>query len=495
MIPGDDVASVRVALFNQTQKLPFTVDFSRGTNVDSAETIWKSFNFDDDEYEWHVTANGFTLNLDPKGSKANDALLSPRFEISPGRYDISVSIRGGDGYMPIKVGMVSDAETNLASFPITSLGKFTVSNTGSQFKEYNIEGVVETGGLVRFAFSTDPSFRCDPSPSPMVIERVSIAPHIESYSELPYEPVDFSDFSIYNVNNDADWSTDIPFTWKGVDDALVIDSPDVADDWAVTPLFEFKAGKVYAMSFEAEMEDSASVETFAGSSTHFTDLTIPLKTFNGSWKHKVVINVTDTGDEPSQDENAAYKHSLPKKTVDIRPGFYAIGLHAPTSGLKAAIRSFKIVDYEPMVCPDNVENLNASVDGAEVQLSWRNPQCDNEGKTIDSIEKIELLRNGEVIKTYESPGVGEEMLYSESLKDGYYRYTVIPYLNGNVPEERPQSIKVEICTVPDAIESVESETEIHSVFDITGKKVCGELHHGIYIVRASDGSTRKIIRK
>lgn len=490
--PSEEPASISVAIFKETQELPFTIDFAEGKNVASADALWKIFNFDNDEYVWKVTENGFALNLDPKGAKNNDAVLTPRFEVTPGRYDITVRARGGDGYMPVKVGVVADENIGEQTFDITSLGQFVVSNSGAQFKDYTMEVVVEAGGLLRFAFSTKPAYKSDPKPSDLVIQAVTIAAHKEAYGELPYNPGDFTEFTIYNVNNDANWQTNEQITWKQEEKALTIDSPSDGDDWAITPLFRFEEGKIYQVSFDAEIEEEGQLETAVGSSTHFSDMTIPVRTLSGSRNHKLVLNVVDSEEEPETEE-AIKSLKLTKKAVTIKAGVWAIGLHAPESGLQATITNFSIGDYVPVICPNNVEDLKSSVNDYDVTLTWINPSTDSEEEAITSLEKIELLRDGELVKTFETPQAGESMRYTETLKNGWYTYTVIPYLNGNKPDDAPASVKVEVDSTS-SVESVIVNPENIKIYDLTGTQVYGEPGHGTYIVREANGKVRKMIR-
>lgn len=492
--PGEEVASITVALFSTTQMLPFEIDFATGSNVESADALWKMFNFDNDQYEWQVTDNGFSLKLDPAGTKANDAVLSPRFDMKPGRYDVTVRARGGDGYTPIRIGVVADDVIGNSSFDITNLGKFTISNSGSKFKEYSIEAVVEDEGLLRFAFSTDPKFRCDPKPSDLVIQAVSIAAHAELNASLPYSPDDFSEFSIYNVNNDVDWRTNLPITWKQDEEkSLVIESADEADDWAISPLFEFEAGKIYQVVFDAEIEGEGELETAVGGSTHYSDMTVPVRTLRGSRTHKLVLNVEE-GTRGESSGRADVVCKLNKKAVTIAPGLWAVGLHAPENGLNAAISHFSIEDYVLEIYPDNVEDLKAETKDADVTLSWVNPSYNSEGEQIANLQKIEVLRNGEIVKTFESPAAGEEMTYNEIVANGTYKYTVMPYLDGNVPDEDCASVIVEVYDMS-GIADIDQDDVNDKMFDINGMPVHSEVGRGIYIVRCSDGGVHKIIKK
>lgn len=62
-------------------------------------------------------------------------------------------------------------------------------------------------------------------------------------------------------------------------------------------------------------------------------------------------------------------------------------------------------------------------------LRWTNPtKTYGRGGTLESLQKIEIYRNNELVKTFDNPGVGKEMTWSEQLPaSALYSYKVVPY--------------------------------------------------------------------
>lgn len=74
--------------------------------------------------------------------------------------------------------------------------------------------------------------------------------------------------------------------------------------------------------------------------------------------------------------------------------------------------------------------VEADPDGDLVAtLSWTNPtKTFGRGGTLESISKIEVYRNNEIVKTFDNPEVGAEMSYTDNVdKNDLYKYKVVAY--------------------------------------------------------------------
>ena len=65
-------------------------------------------------------------------------------------------------------------------------------------------------------------------------------------------------------------------------------------------------------------------------------------------------------------------------------------------------------------------------------LKWTNPsRTYGRGGRLESLEKIEVYRNNELVETFENPEIGKEMTWSEELPaSALYSYKIVPYNEG-----------------------------------------------------------------
>ena len=85
-------------------------------------------------------------------------------------------------------------------------------------------------------------------------------------------------------------------------------------------------------------------------------------------------------------------------------------------------------DYIYNVLVPAIETLDVTVADAmthNVAISWTVPTESVSGNPLESIEKIELMRNGQVIHTFNNPVPGEVVTYEDNVSDyGCYKYTI-----------------------------------------------------------------------
>ena len=188
------------------------------------------------------------------------------------------------------------------------------------------------------------------------------------------------------------------------------------DDWAITPAIKLEAGKAYNVTFEAWAYNSTWPER--------------LEVKYG--KAATVEAMTSTLIEPTVIPSAEHL-PLDGKIIPDEDGYYYIGLHgisdanmfyldvsnitveAGTSALAPGLAS----DF--VVTPDPTGAFKATV-------AFKTPATTMNNKTLTELTKVELLRDGEVIKTYNNPGIGAAISYEDNLTEGgTVNYSVIGY--------------------------------------------------------------------
>ena len=221
-------------------------------------------------------------------------------------------------------------------------------------------------------------------------------------------------FTIIDANNDGStwaWSR---FKTKAV--TYTYNNKNAADDWLITPPIALKAGKKYKLTFDEHVTNSKypeKLEIKYGKGTDPTAYTVAMQ------------KTTYTND------------SFEPQTVYITPeadGNYHFGFHACSDANSGLLYLDNMaIDVEPEVtAPAAVDEVKASAAeyGANpVTISFKAPQKAINGSMLQSIEKIEVkVKNGDVIKDFESPAPGELLSCNdENASKGINNYIITAY--------------------------------------------------------------------
>lgn len=191
-----------------------------------------------------------------------------------------------------------------------------------------------------------------------------------------------------------------------------------ADDWFVTPKIRLEAGAVYKFSVDAKSsslmnDDEQIMEVRMGTGNSVAAMQLP-----------VMSPLTITSSE--------VKTCLKEFTVS-KSGTYHFGIHVMTEPGRESLYFTNIlvaVASDPEA-PDSVGLLRAVADPngqLKATVHFVAPTKTNSGKTLGSLSRVEILRNGEVIASPTGIRPGEEVSFVDnSPKNGFNSYTVIPY--------------------------------------------------------------------
>lgn len=221
-------------------------------------------------------------------------------------------------------------------------------------------------------------------------------------------------FTIVDANNDGStwgWSR---FKTKAV--TYTYNDKNAADDWLITPPIALKAGKKYKLTFDEHVTNSKypeKLEIKYGKGLDYTAYA------------EVMTKTTFT--------NADFE----TKTIYFTPttdGNYHIGFHACSDANNGLLYLDNLIlDVEPAAAaPAAVDDVKASAAeyGANpVTISFKAPQKTINGSMLQSIEKIEVkVKNGDVIKNFESPAPGELLSCNdENATKGINNYIITAY--------------------------------------------------------------------
>ena len=188
------------------------------------------------------------------------------------------------------------------------------------------------------------------------------------------------------------------------------------DDWLISPAINMKGGKAYIIEFDVATGSDFGEILRVG----FSDS----PTIEGMNKNILL----DTTYFQSCIFTRAHVVATPKTD-----GKYYFGIHAciPTVEYYLDIDNVDIYPALDPMTPDHATDLLPIVkkDGTGVDVSFKAPSKSVTGKPLSSIAKIEVLRDGNVIHTYNSPTPGATLTYTDPLAHatGRYKYEVKAY--------------------------------------------------------------------
>ncbi len=258
---------------------------------------------------------------------------------------------------------------------------------------------------------------------------IETLPYTNSLGTLP----EWEWFTVVDANDDGK-------TWHIFENQASYEyhSDNQADDWLISPAFRLQAGKTYRMAIDANCSSNAYIETIEVKMG--TALTPEAMTTS-------VIGVTDLdSEEPVKLEN--------KFITVAETGIYYFGLHAISEADHGSLRAANFMLDETLLdAPAAVTDLTvkASTEGLEAYVSFTAPTLSIGGETLTANMSIGLLRNGELIKTFDDVAPGSTVSYTdndETLVNGVYAYQVVATNAGGQGDKSPV-VKVALSQVFD----------------------------------------------
>lgn len=229
-------------------------------------------------------------------------------------------------------------------------------------------------------------------------------------STFPYENVmdenGFEMFSVIDANEDGK-------TWLPEEGATFYkyNEEQAADDWLISPAFVLEAGKFYTVAVDAfcsSLSFPESIEVKMGNNESAEAMTAD------------VIGRTDIDWEEPQ--------TLTNKVVSVaETGTYFFGIHAVSEADRAALKVSRFFVDETIVdAPVAVSNLSITPDpiAQSIAISFDVPTKNIGGNDLTSTVNIEIVRDGETLKTYEGQTPGTTIAFTdENVAVGVHTYT------------------------------------------------------------------------
>ncbi len=263
----------------------------------------------------------------------------------------------------------------------------------------------------------------------VIVGEVAEVPYLETFDT----DVDFSTFTVDDVDNDAKGSANGWGTWvqSGYDGGVAQATPaggdyagNAKDDWLFTPPVHLRADRTYKLTYKAMSQGNSIVPSFI---EH-----MEVKLGNAPSKEAM----TETLLENCAINSKYGYYNDYEHTIHVNEeGNYHIGFHATTPGDEIMwildLDNISIVEGALAEGPARVGDLKAEAGAkgaSEVKLTFTAPTVAINGTALTAIEKIEILRAGSVITTIENPTPGAGCEYTDrEPEQGINQYTVVAY--------------------------------------------------------------------
>ena len=256
---------------------------------------------------------------------------------------------------------------------------------------------------------------------------------------------DLNYFTVLDNNGDA-------FSWQYYQQGVLIayTSPFGYgnDDWLISPAINLEAGKTYTFSADFRTYKSTNPDEFEvklGDDCTSSSMTTQ------------VIRRTVPGEE-----YATYEGEITVSST----GKYYVGVHncSPSSGGGLFMRNFRVSAPGPGNTPGEPKDFTVAtaLDGsAKATISFRAPDVDRIGAVLGSMTKIEVSRDGSVIKTFENPVPGTFLNYEDVLSEnGTHTYKAVAF--NTTGEGRAASLTtyvgIPLPAVPGDVKAVETSS-------------------------------------
>lgn len=289
----------------------------------------------------------------------------------------------------------------------------------------------------------------------VVVGHVAEVPYVETFDT----DVDFSTFTVVDVDNDGvdGWGAWSQSNYlDGVATAMAASGDNTGnakDDWLFTPPVHLYPDRTYVLTYRAMSQGNRIVPGFR----EYMEVKMGAEANIGAMTETLLDNREIDNEYRSYNN---YEHVL---HVDTE-GNYHIGFHATTPGAELmwnlVLDDVSIVEGAFVNGPARVDDLSvvAGENGAlTVELNFKAPMRTISGDAISILEKIEILRGGTLIRTFEKPEPGASLSYvDQSAVQGDNEYVIVAYDDEN--------------------RGLEAKVTVYAGLDIPGKVRDLELH-------------------
>lgn len=398
-------------------------------------------------YDGSAASGSLTYNVSVNGESYATGTTQYGAEVSvpvtvetPGHYTFSVTVANSVGNSPIaKVSMFvgngtpagttatlvyENGEMKLTWTPVTetidggymdpAAVTYKVTRFPDDVEVYNgsatsfTEAIAVPNNLTTYYYTVEAQFD-GVSGAIATSNSISLGDIVPPYSNDFSSENSIAGFTVIDANEDGDY-------WRYNEGAVRIqyNRYNAMDDWFVTPGIKMEAGKMYRVSFSSKAYSANYLER------------IEVKWGDAPTAEAMTGVVLDPTDILTTDYVEFENYITP--TAD---GVYYIGFH----GISDADTYYLYIDdlaiSAPMTAnaPAEVTSLQGipSPDGdLTMKIVFDTPTVTMVGEALESLTEVTVSRDGEVVKTFENPGVGVRLVFNDTLEEGgNYNYTVV----------------------------------------------------------------------
>lgn len=386
-----------------------------------------------------------------KGTKEGNTITIPAGQVifyntayDYGMYIAKSSYDEGNGFTEVSGDITLTVDGNTISLDNTdedhiAAGFWTDNESFSGYGDY------ET------VFSYDPDYVAPDEVEVTTGAKVDALPYANALNSADL----FADFGVTDSNSDGStWSYDSSYgtvyKWNSNNDA---------NDWLISPAIKLEAGKKYHFAIDAKAAGASFPEKF--------EVKIGKEAKASALTQSVLAEVTVTSTEfvTYENENVSVSET----------GYYHFGIHATSDAdqFRLAVANFLVEAGVEATAPDAVTDLKAVATGdkLEVTVSFKAPTKTVGGDDLTDLTKIDILRDGKVIKSLtEGVTPGAELSYvdnDEALTVGTHVYQVIPYNSAGIGVKSEEvSIFLSVALdVPYTFDLTKSLLDLFAVID------------------------------
>ncbi|MBQ6769290.1 MAG: choice-of-anchor J domain-containing protein [Prevotella sp.] len=404
-------------------------------------------NEDGRTWNWYIGMARYTYSSTNPG---DDWLVSPAIKLVAGKkYAFSIAAHAQSASYPerieVKAAQENTAEALAAGTEV--LPSTDVTTPGFVTYENNEFTVAESGYYYIGVHAISDADKYYLYVDDFVLDAAPLTP---DYTADFSTDAQFGDFSVLDANEDGrTWN------WSATNGAYYnYSSTNAADDYLILPI-KLEAGKNYDVTVTARAAGASYPETFevvAGKEATVAGLST------------TVIAETTVATTTNTDYTGTLS---PEET-----GTYYVAIHATSEAdmYQLRVSKFSIELGAAGTAPAAVTDFTATAVENElaVDVAFTAPTKTIAGEELSALTKIEVLRDGAVVKTFDAPSVGGALSFKdEGLEAGTHKYQVIPYNEDGIGEksEELSVLVVAALNVPYTFDLTQSLLDLFQVID------------------------------
>ncbi len=426
----------------QIDELPYSNDFSDATLIKHFSVI----DANADGNTWGPTSGYFAISY---AAPNDDWLVSPAIKLVAGKkYHFAFDTWHRSGSYPetFEVKAATEATAEALAAGVTVVAQQTTTSSAAVTIENNEFTVAETGYYYIGIHNTSDDMWTQ------YVDNFLL----ESAPLTPDYTADFStedpmgDFSVLDANEDGK-----TWNWSATNGAYYsYSSTNAADDYLILPI-KLEAGKNYDVTVTARAAGASYPEKFevvAGTEATAAGLST------------TVIAETTVATTTNTDYTGTLS---PEET-----GTYYVAIHATSEAdmYQLRVSKFSIEIGAEGTAPAAVTDFTATAVENElaVDVAFTAPTKTIAGEELSALTKIEVLRDGAVVKTFDAPSVGSALSFKdEGLEAGTHKYQVIPYNEDGIGEksEELSVLVIAALNVPYTFDLTQNLLDLFQVID------------------------------